>query len=545
MSARQKVAPALRPLLPDPELYERWLQKRNIGWRQIESGEPCIPVELPGGGVEMFPITLREVEKAIAREDVVAWAYLNLVEREGVRDPEDTTKWFIAPGEPWDLFPIQQTLARITANLIVECASEVGKTRDICAGSLWEADTARGGEGSLIAADSDNTLEEIWEELIFQVEANPLIGRGIKRIKIKPFRTMEFHSGFRLQLRICGSNGQQFRGAHITRTVRADEVAMWKNPKQLTELFRAKKPGSLVRLYSTPDGDYSSPFHALCNKAKPIDGRETFEVMEEGARNTSIKDSPVFVKINITKMDLPYPFWSTARAEEYRDQYGGERSLGWITNVLGAWGSPQKSIFPWELLEPLLKYIPEYRIATARFDAEAGALDLNTARLDPAGEDCDRDPEAAGEGHEIILSRERISLSEEGDLSRVIADTFPDISDLVSPKLYFGGDVGSAEDPTELICVRVVGKVWKDLYRLHLAYAPWTLQTEVIRWLDCRSGHQAMWSIDNGSAGAFLISSLTEDLSKSDCPSCHTNVVWSERLTGRGFGLSIARLPSS
>jgi hypothetical protein len=530
-----------RPLLPDPEVYEQWLEKRGISWRQIESGEPCLPVNRDGE-IEKIALSIRDVERFIAREDPVYWAFLNLQEKEGVRNPEHPLEWWVMPGDAWDLFDFQKRLARLTGDLVVECGSEVGKTRDIVLGSLWEADTARGGDGSLIAADSDTTLEEIWEELVYQTEKNHRIGRGVKRVKIKPFRTMDFHTGFRLQLRICGHDGQQFRGAHITRTVRADEVAKWKNPQQLNELYRAVKPGAHIRLYSTPDGDYSSPFYAICHDAVSIDHRETFDAREKPTAGVGLGDRKL-KKINITKKDLPYPFWSAERAEKYRVEYKGEHSLGWVTNVLGAWGSPQKSVFPWPLLKPLLKYLPHYRVARVIVNEDDDTYDLTCAMLDPEQANVEREPEL-GSALEEIIERDRVAMV--GDtpaenatqVARHIASLFPDITDWQDPVLFCGGDVGTTE-PTELLFQRVIGDIWKDVFRLHLQYAPWPMVTCIVQHLDHVTKHRVKWGIDNGSAGSYLVAALCEETSKAECPVCQENVIWSERLRGRGFGEAV------
>src|SRR5438132_5921012 len=154
-------------------------------------------------------------------------------------------------------------------------------------------------------------------------------------------------------MRLCGFDGKQFRGAHVSLSVRADEAAKWKYWQQWNELWRSGKPGTQFRVYSTPDGDYSSPFYELCARAIPIDGRRTGKDIKTSLLASS--DQPKFRKINIRKQDLPAPFWTEARAAKYREQYGGERSIGWLTNVEGQWGSPSYSVFPMPTLKPNLR----------------------------------------------------------------------------------------------------------------------------------------------------------------------------------------------
>ena len=244
---------------------ERWLVKNGVTVDQIEEGKPCWPT-----AEGRIPLTITDIERLISVKDPVAWAWLNLTERDSVVD-EETGEILIHSGAPWALFPAQARLARARGNIIVECGAEVGKTRDIVLGTLWEVDAWPGGANDLIAADSDITIEEIWGEIEFQLDSNPGIGGGVVSTSGKPFREKVFANGSRFQIRLCGHEGKQFRGGHFSPGIRADEVAKWKNQQQFNELWRAGKPGCHFRLYSTPDGDYSSPYYALCNRATPYE----------------------------------------------------------------------------------------------------------------------------------------------------------------------------------------------------------------------------------------------------------------------------------
>ena len=243
---------------------EKFMRRNGISTLQLEKGLPCWPTaEGP------VALTVEDMERMISAGDPVAWAWLNLTERDSVRD-EATGEIYVEAGAPWSLFPVQARMARLKGNLIIECGAEVGKTRDIILGTLWECDTYLGGASDLIAADSDITIEEIWAEIEFQLSANPRIGGGVVDESIKPFRQKVFANGSRFQMRLCGHDGKQFRGGHFSPGIRADEVAKWKNVQQFNELWRAGKPGCHFRLYSTPDGDYSSPFFRLCDQAVRI-----------------------------------------------------------------------------------------------------------------------------------------------------------------------------------------------------------------------------------------------------------------------------------
>ena len=239
-----------------------------------------------------------------------------------------------------------------------------------------------------------------------------------------------------------------------------------------------------------------------------------------------------FRKINITKMDLPHPFWSEKRAAMYREMYGGENSVGWQTNVLGKWGSPSYSVFPMPTLRPNLKFLPRYRIVVALLDRESARYHLRAARLAPGLERVD-DEDVVRE--ELLARDERPFLSAR-ELAAGIAAFFPDLADWPDPLLYCGGDFGSAADPTELIFATRAGLIWSDLFRLHLVNADWPAQAEIVAHLDHASGHRVKYGFDNGSAGAALVQVLTQMEQFKVCPVCKAPVYFEERLRAFGFG---------
>lgn len=501
----------MRESIFPPEWVVAWLESKGIGWDWVEAGRAVWP---PGRDAHIV-LEMDDIEALMMKDDPMLWAFGNLKEREGVQDPEDADKWFIEPGDPWKLFPIQADLARVKGNVIVECGSEVGKTRDIVLGSLMEADYSTGGDLSLVAGNMETTLEEIWTEIEYQVEMNPKIGGGFKKKpKLKPYREMVFKRGFALQMRICGHDGRQFRGAHVSRTIRADEAALWKNPRQWSELWRAAMPGVSKRIYSTPDGDGGSPFFSMCARAVPVG---TVLPKERAG------EDPRFQKINIRKDQLPYPFWSEERAAAYREEYGGEQSLGWYTNVLGQWGSPQSSVFPMYLLEPLLTYLPNYRAVFANVDHETRNFTLISERLMPGNE-------------AQVIEHTKKPLLGYAQIAEDIAAVFPSPTDLIAPMIICGLDPGSAQDPCEFIFVRVVEKKWSDYFRLHLQGATWPEIAKVIIALDHVSLHRVLWSVDSGSGGNPLIQELSENVENASCPYCNKPIEWTERLEGHGFG---------
>lgn len=503
---------------------EAFLRHHRIRWQQIEDGDK---VWLTKDGRR--PLTVPDIERLISLSDPVIWAFMNLTERKGVQNPEGGG-WYAKPGQPWKLFPVQAKLARLKGNVIAECGSEVGKTRDIVLGTLWEADTANGGDDNLIAADSEGTLGSIWEELTYQLEANPHIGGGVKNGRLKPHPFFELNNDFTIYGRICGHNGKQFRGLHITRTIRADEVTLWKNPTQFSELFRAGKPGCAFRLESTPDGDYSSPFSEMCARAVPYDAAP------EIVKTENETDDVRFRKINIKKSDLPAPFWSEKRHQHFIELYGGEQDVRYQTNVNGAWGSPSYSVFPMYLLEPNLKggiSLPWYRLVVANVDHVSNEVSIVAASLDPVSDT------EEGSNREQIIAREKFAVADAQSIATEIAKFFPPTGDWIDPQLYCGVDPGSADDPAEFLFVRKLGDRWQDVFRLHIRGASWPQQAELLAGVDHVSGHRARYSIDNGSAGAALIQTLAETQNYSACPKCREYVDWSERLDGRNFGSAI------
>jgi hypothetical protein len=515
-----KVDPLAGSLLP-PEVVSAWLRANRIPLSAIEDGRPV----WPGADGKLHALTIPDVERLLSLDPdfpgaVVHWARLNFAERDQVR--EDSGEVWRAAGAPWELFPVQAEMAALRGNLIFQCGAEIGKTRDIVLGTLWEIDL--GGANDLIAADSDITLDGIAQELDFQISRNARIGGGLLESRVKPLRRWEFANGSRLEMRLCGHDGRQFRGGHFGPTIRVDEGAKWKNPQQFTELWRAGSPGTSFRVYSTPDGDYSSPFFELCDRAEPIN-------REKGSKPASAtKTGPKFRKFVVTKKDLPAPFWTEERAAKFREMYGGEKSPGWASNVLGEWGEPSYSVFPITMLEPCLKYLPRYRVVAAEIDRTAGRVSFRAARLSPEAETLE------GERREDLLADDRASFFEPRALANRIAEFFPSLADLTDPVLYCGADLGSATDPSEFLFARVVGGSWSTLFRLHLVRSSWQEQAEIVARLDHASGHRVRYGFDAGSAGSALISFLTESEAFRACPVCRAPVFFSERLRGFGFG---------
>lgn len=505
---------------------EQWCEAHRIDLAKVEKGLPVW--QTPQGKI---PLTVPLIEDRIAQEDPVVWCYLNLTERRSLRD-EITGEVIIPAGEPWGFFEIQAVMARLRGvDLIVECGSGIGKTRDIVAGTLWEMDTGTGNLSSLIAGDADDRLHEIWTDIEFQVETNKGIGGGVKKMSVKPFRRILFNNGNEFEMRICGFDGSQFRGFHGTGTIRGDEVAKWKNPQQFDELWRAATPSVRFRLYSTPDGDYSSPFYQLCARARRIDLKSPTAIAALRSK-ASAGEEPGFVKINITKMEV-HELWSEARAAKWREKFNGEQSTGWLTQVLGQWGTPCFSVFPMPTLRPNLKgavHLPHYRMVAATIDREKRQVLFNASRLASGPDTPD------GGAQEEMLAREVLAYLDGKQLGEMVGNFFPPLNPLEHPKLVCGADLGSSQDPSEFVFVSVAGNRWSDVFRLHLRNADWPDQEAIVLALDHASGHRVQYGFDNGSAGSALVQALALKDEECSVKGCKTRVVFAERLKAFGFG---------
>ncbi|MDQ5870617.1 MAG: hypothetical protein M3547_00205 [Acidobacteriota bacterium] len=574
-AAARKPVPEPRKKTRLPAAYiEQFLEEHGITTRQLEDGAEVWPARACGrsgcparrasAGAAKTPLTFEEIEWLISIEDKVAWAYLNLIVRKAVRG--DDGEIVIRAGTPWILQEVQaRKLARVEGDTIFECGSKIGKTSDIVLQVLHGIDTATGNAEILIASFSDAPLKDISTEIEYQLEQNPLIGSGVvydydgsgnarmrARIgvvdgQVKPYREKVFGNGNRYQMRLCGHEGAQFRGAHPTLMVLADEAAIWKHSKQWSELWRAGGAGVQFRIYSTPDGDYSSPFCRMCARAIPLDGSNGTDAVETSSEEASeaLEDAPKFQIVNIAKWELKYPFWSDRLHARLREKYGGEHSPEWMQNVEGKWGTPSDSVFPMPVLNPCLKGgegLRHYRIVTAVIDREKHQVLFHAARLMPEGD-------GAGE-LEVVMAREVFNLTRDAatgyydakQLAAAIASYFPSntVADWKSPLLYCGGDLGSSQDPTELLFVRVLEKRWIDVFRLRLENADWPVQGPIVCALDHASGHQVRYGFDNGSAGNALVSYLTSLNEYRECPGgCPEPVYFHERLDGFGFGNAV------
>ncbi|HJO56142.1 MAG TPA: hypothetical protein QF423_05665, partial [Candidatus Scalindua sp.] len=163
-----------------------------------------------------------------------------------LREPEDPDH-----NDPYNFFDYQEESIRYDGHAIHKDGSEVGKTREIVAYSLYEAMTTPNGSG-LIAAPLQGHLDEIIEAMDEQLTWNPELGRTRHHPRIKggwkkhPYHTWYFYGKshrFKIDFRPSGYDGAAYRGIHATTFAVKDEAAKDKNKKQWSEFWRAMKPG--------------------------------------------------------------------------------------------------------------------------------------------------------------------------------------------------------------------------------------------------------------------------------------------------------------
>ena len=153
-------------------------------------------------------------------------------------------------------------------------------------------------------------------------------------------------------MRTCGFDGTAIRGVHAKTFCIMDEAPKVKNDAVFKEFWGRGEPGAVFKLYGMPDGDRSCVFYKLTAKAE---GKLRADEEEPSGK------LPEFRLFKWAKHLQPFPYWSDQRRREYIDRFGGEDSPGYRQGVLGEWGDPENSVFPWFQFQRLLKVIPEYR----------------------------------------------------------------------------------------------------------------------------------------------------------------------------------------
>lgn len=498
---------------PDlPELIDALLKVWRKSWAQLEAGLKV--------GDEL--LTLDDLQWMLIDLDPVLWGECNLVNR-----PEDG-------GGLWRFFDYQKPSLRLDRHVVHQDGAEVGKTREIVTLALWSC--LGGHRGSVLVGSAlDGDLDEIWDEIQFQLAGNPFIAGKAQKQTTKPYRRITWDNGLKTLFRPAGFDGRAFRGVHVGGFALHDEAAKVENSLSWTEFWRAGKPGCRFRLYSVPTGRRDITFQELADRALPFNPPPTtpedivarlFRHRENrGAQKDLSRESGSrrFVRVHWPKTIMPAPFWGPEREAEYLELYGSRDAPGYVHNVLGLPGDPEHSVFPWKLLSPCLRSLPEYVTATLRWDSATGMLEAKADRLNPlytvqrdeAAVLDDEEPVSDSLAPFLPIWKETLDVSDFESLapqekSRLVADLLSTF--LVRPggRLAGGIDVGSSST-TAVTLFRDVGSARQWLLRLRLIGFGWHALRDSVHALDDLYNPEIGWGLDGTGVGATLADLLRGD----------------------------------
>lgn len=504
-------------LIPEHK-FEKVLEDLDWTWHQIARNEFPEPFS-----------DLEEFQLACIQEDLSLWVPFFL------REPEDPDH-----KDPYTLWDYQEESMAYPGDTIHCTAAEVGKTREIVGYGLGKANTVPGGSG-LIGAPMQSHLDEIIEAMEDQLTWNPELGKARWHKRHKdgwkkhPHHAFYFqikmpggqYATFKIDFKPSGDSGNAYRGVHARTFAIKDEAAKDKNKRQWSEFWRALKPGCVAKIYSVPDGDRSSEFHKLKERAKAAGKKDT---KEQEVEIDGLKDASKHVK-NIEfrlfywkKPDMPYPYWSSERKQWFIDQYGGEDSPEYQHNVLGEDGDPENPVFPWHQFGPCIKEIPEYRgmkvLVNAAQDTaqvrgykcrqmpgDSGPVSMYEDMLNTefvASEFFKR--EVIAEIPTVIEGQTRtVKVLGESDFTRLIKSHFQAVPGLKRA----GADFGFSGDPTELLVYNIIGERKRLVARLNLKHVTYDIQCQALNALDdLYEPKHTTWGLDLGNAGSAVMHDL-------------------------------------
>src|SRR5215203_35250 len=511
----------LHPALP--ELIDALLRRKRWSWQALERGDLRIGDEV---------LDVDRLQWWLLNADPVLWVETNLVNK-----PEDG-------GGLWQLFPYQRPSLRFRGHVVHQDGAEVGKSREIVGLLLWGCLAAERGS-VLVGSALDGDLDEIWEEVEWQLSANPFLAASVRARTTKPYRRLTWRNGLRVLFRPAGHDGRAYRGIHVRGWLLHDEAAKVVNPRSWSEFWRAAKPGCEIRIYSVPTGDRQCTFQRIADNAVPSDSivpadtppLVVEQLLRPGAAATpeSVRTlgrdfgNRVWVRFHWPKTIMPHPFWCEERRQEFVGFYGGPDEPGYVHNVLGLPGDPEYSLFPERLLKPALTWIPDYLSVSFRWDSRAGQLDGLSRRLNPSypwGEEGepqpteDDDPEEV-EGAEALqpyltVLQDGLDISgwDRWDAERrreVIADLARFFVRPLPGDLTAGVDVGSAT-VTEILFERRNGLSDTLVLRIHLTGWNWYAQRDFILALDAILKPAGGWGFDATGVGRVLVDLLAPGL---------------------------------
>lgn len=473
-----------------------FLGARGLTWQQLERGELWSrPGEPPG---ELPFADVRQLQQYLILADPVRFAECCFVELQ-------------KPGRPpWRLWDYQKASARYRGNTLHQCAAEVGKTREIVILHLWEALTSRGD--SLIAAALDGHLALIWREIWGQAQANPWLGAQVdwRLTHVKPYRDFVLSNGNTIFLRPVGIDGSALRGVHVDGRASMDEATKVKSDEAFGNFFSRATPGAEVRLYSTPDGDRECPFYHLCSRQQEVDPLSPPPPAARGAGGDPAERT--YAKYRWSKDMQPAPFWTPERELQFVEEYGGRDSSTYQQNVLGHWGDPAATVFPWQRLSACLRYVPDYVVVKLLLDGDQ--LYVEAWRLNPAYQVRAALGDEAGQEMAAPLVRFHADRRPAGELTgagdrRALVDRWeellrPLVAHLAGRALAGGNDYGSVNDPTEIFFGEPIGDVTRIVARVQLKRFDYEQQEAAIRALNRILRPRHGWAGDSTGVGSAI-----------------------------------------
>ena len=470
------------------------------------------------------PLTIEEIQTEILREDPVVWAEAMLVNK-----PEQG-------GGLWRLFDYQKPSMRFRGDVVHKDAAGVGKTREIVALLLWGSTMHAGG--SLVAGAEDGNLDEMWDEIQWQIASNPWLRAQVDEAmtKVKPYKKLGFKNGNIARFRPAGHDGRAFRAIHVNRFGFFDEGAVPDEEVVFSEFFRALELGCEARLYSVPDGRTGTPFFRRGHTAIPFAALTP----ERAAAMRSSTGERRFVKFNWAKTMMPEPFWSAARDAEFIERFGGRDAPGYLRNVLGLDGDPENTVFPWASFSPAIRFVPEYRVAKFLVIPDTGRIMVEAHELNPgyelrsrAQEDASEDSSGPGQLREVYRNEFD---AHNFDIAAVLRRIFG----TPQPGLHRvgGADVGrSSDEPSEIGISELRGRGARWTARVQLKRMSYDLQAAALRALDEIFNPDHGWGLDATGVGKVLEDSLRGG---------KEGLRWEDRLTGFVFNSkTVARNPES
>jgi hypothetical protein len=506
-----------------PELIDALLKRNRWSWQALERGAIKIDDQV---------LTRENLQWWLINADPVLWVETNLVNK-----PEDG-------GGLWKLFPYQRPSIRFRGHVVHQDGAEVGKSREIVGLLLWACLGVEKGS-VLVGSALDGDLDEIWEEVEWQLSTNPFLRRSLRNSTTKPYRRLTWRNGLRCLFRPAGHDGRAYRGIHVKGFLLHDEAAKVVNPRSWAEFWRAAKPGCEIRIYSVPTGDRECTFQRIADNAFPAESivfPDGPRVLIEQLLRSDSEGIPkevralardlggrIWVRFHWPKTIMPAPFWCEERRQEFIGFYGGPDEPGYVHNVLGLPGDPEYSVFPERLLKPALTWIPDYLSLSFRWDSRVGQLDAHSRRLNPSypwGEESEVSPDGEEPEEEAVdeigLQPYLTALQDTLDLSawdtwkadrrrEAITDLARFFVRPIPGDLTAGVDVGSAS-VTEILFQRRNGLSDTLVLRLHLTGWNWYAQRDFILALDAILRPAGGWGFDATGVGRVLVDLLAPEL---------------------------------